>query len=161
MMLIMRDTTPCGICNRPLKHGDAITAFPSIVVNENDPLYQFNESAFHRECFESHPLAEEAMERIREWEAKITPAHMCYLCGQRITNPDDHYIFPDTTRDHGSPFFEYNFAECHRECLRKWEMSPRILAHMKELRASGQWKGIGVDWAIADLEAILAARDAT
>ncbi len=145
MALVLLGKTQCPICGRVFREGEQVVAFPAIVSNENDPLYEIRDTAFHATCFAQHPLAAKAQRRLEEWEARTSTGRRCYICGEAITNPDEYDIFPHFTSDPADPLLSYNYREFHRSCLREWQNLPSLLAEIDRLRKSADWKGPALD----------------
>jgi len=160
-MAVVLGKTHCPICGRVFREGEQIVAFPAIVSNENDPLYEIRDTAFHATCFAQHPLAPEAQRRLEEWEARTSTGRRCYICGEAITNPDEHYIFPHFTTDTADPLFAYNYREFHRSCLRHWQELAALLGEVERLRASGHWGGAALDKIIQMLRSFTATGSST
>src|SRR5688572_22002034 len=53
----------CPICGEELGSADDLVGFSGNIAEPDDPLSFFNDSAFHRDCFETHPLAAQAERR--------------------------------------------------------------------------------------------------
>lgn len=60
MALIIYGKTVCPICGNVIKEGQEVIAFSPFILNELDPLYFFNDAAFHTQCFYSYPAASKA-----------------------------------------------------------------------------------------------------
>jgi hypothetical protein len=145
MAIIIRGKTKCPICDRSIDEGDEVVSFPSLISNENEPLYGFNDAAFHAGCFASHPLASAATQRIQQWQAKTSQGRVCRVCGADISDPDDYYIFPHFTDDPQQPLFDLNYGQFHRSCLDSWDRLPSVICEIRRLRESGSWGGTALD----------------
>jgi len=142
MPIVVLGKTLCPVCEQALKDGQEIIAFPPLVSNENDPLHQINDVAFHADCFASHPLAERAERRLAEWEAKRSQGRICGICATSISDPDDYVGFMHFTDDRNHPLFELNYEEFHRSCLKRWGKLPLVVQELDRLQDSGMWKGV-------------------
>ena len=58
MALIFPGKTKCPLCGRFLDECDDIVAFPAFVRFDHE-LGSFSDAAFHRECFDRHPKADD------------------------------------------------------------------------------------------------------
>jgi len=66
MALVTRGKTQCPICQQVLEARDDIVMFSAFISEPTDPLWLFNDAAFHRDCFAAHPFAPEADRRWHE-----------------------------------------------------------------------------------------------
>ena len=55
----------CPICQQPILGDHSRRLFPPFITDEKDPLYVFHDATVHEECFQRHPLASQALERLR------------------------------------------------------------------------------------------------
>jgi len=154
MPIILRGRTCCPVCGEVLKKEDSLVVFPAIVSNENDPLYEINDTAFHASCFASHALATRARNRIAEWEAKRSRGRTCRICGRSILVPDDYLAFVYFTDDTTSALHRWNYEQFHVSCLQGWDRLPWIIEQIESLRNSGNWKGPVLDRLIERLRAL-------
>lgn len=51
MALIFPGKTKCSICGNVIMEDDDIVATTHFIGDENDPLWQYSDSAMHRSCF--------------------------------------------------------------------------------------------------------------
>jgi hypothetical protein len=92
-----------------------LVSFSPFVANCRDPLYQFSDAAFHRTCFQAHPLAREATRRSEEVRAYGAPGQRrCVVCAQEIMDPDDYFGTGFLTEDATNPVFEFNYLHIHK-----------------------------------------------
>ena len=59
MALVLLGKTECSICGVVLNEEDDMVATTHFIADQNDPLWQFSDSAMHRSCF-------------LEWEHKLS-----------------------------------------------------------------------------------------
>ena len=64
MALVVAGKTRCPLCGNVLASSDELVAFPAFL-GAKHRLSDFSDAAFHRSCFQSHPLAPE-VQRIYE-----------------------------------------------------------------------------------------------
>lgn len=146
----------CLLCGRPMEEGQRLVAFPPFVGNELDPLWIFNDGAFHAACFESHPLAEKALARSEEAISNGQPdKRICVVCGRRIDNPDDYLGVGHLVDDVRDPLFRYNYTQAHRSCLPQWSDLREFYELLEALKRSGDWRGPSLDRILRDLRSFL------
>jgi hypothetical protein len=158
MALIFYGKTLCPICGKPIKKGQEIIAFPPFISNEFDPLVFFNDAAFHKGCFNDHPIAYKAQwvhSQVREHSAPRN--RMDAVTGELIQNPDDYLGLGYLTDDESNPLFRYNFLHFNRKYLSKWEELPKFVEVCHDVKESGYWKGIGLDRVLEIMQAALKA----
>ena len=51
MALILRGLTECSLCGVVIKDDEDIVATTHFISDQNDPLWQFSDSAMHKSCF--------------------------------------------------------------------------------------------------------------
>jgi predicted nucleic acid-binding Zn ribbon protein len=150
MALTILGKTPCVLCGSTIQERERTVSFPPLVPNQLDPLYVFNDTAMHEDCFQRHPLAEAASLRYREMLDKTGPgSHRCLACAKPIDNPDDLVVFGHLTADRSHPLFSYNYLQFHRGCLRAWPQRGRVLDLLYDLRE--RWRGPALDWLIKQM----------
>jgi hypothetical protein len=49
--IVLRGKMECSVCGNVIKDGDEIVATSHFIVDQNDPLSRFSDSAIHRSCF--------------------------------------------------------------------------------------------------------------
>lgn len=140
MAIVVRNKSVCPICDKTIGGADKIISFPPIVTNEKSHLFDFNDRAFHHECFEKHNLATEAIELFDLWERK-TATRECFICGRQITEPNDYYSFPFFSKDLENTLSEFNFSQAHRSCIAGWDKLRQVVQGIEGLQKSGLWGG--------------------
>jgi hypothetical protein len=138
MAIVIRNKSLCFICNKTIGDTDRIIAFPSIITNEKSPLFDFNDRAFHQDCFEKHVLAVEALELVSLWERK-TASRECFICREQIADPVDYYSFPFFCNNIESMLCELNYAQVHRSCVKKWDKLGQVLQNIEEFQNDDLW----------------------
>jgi hypothetical protein len=134
--------TACRLCGTPMVRDDEIITFQSFVPNKLDPLYLFCDDAFHRRCFDEHPLSEKARRYAdRAQEQGLPQNRACLVCGQAITEPDDYCGTGYITSDSASPAFHFNYLRFHKRHFEQWDKASEFRRAIEELMHSGQWDG--------------------
>ena len=117
MAIVITGHTRCAICDEILKDNEEIGAFSAFIANRLDPLYLFNDAAFHRACFDRHPLAARATaidKRLNE----NSKNRVCSVCHNQITSPDDYFVTGYLSEV--GPLAEFNYLQMHESCLTNW-----------------------------------------
>jgi predicted nucleic acid-binding Zn ribbon protein len=141
-MAIIVDGMMCSLCGKPIEKGQQIIAFASFVANELDPLWIFNDGAFHSECFYKHPLAEKAQARQKEVLEQLGPGNrFCVVCKRKIIDHDDYFTLGHLTEDERHPLYRYNYVQAHRSHLSKWSELPYVYELIVDLERSSTWRG--------------------
>jgi hypothetical protein len=153
MSLLLRGKTTCPICGRVIQERDVAISFPAFVWNGADPLALFSDASFHLACVDAHPLHEQVVAAVAELEAKTGPGkRRCVVCSNEISNPDDYLFIPKLTSNPSDPLWRYNFVHLHRSHARAWKGLPDLVSGLKELLASGTWKGNALPALIAEVD---------
>lgn len=79
MTIVILGKSRCTLCENSLEEKQDIVSFPAFVSNQRDPVWFFNDAAFHRECFVRHPLAQKAQTRLEELQMHLGPGHRSVL----------------------------------------------------------------------------------
>lgn len=148
MALLFRGKTRCGICGQVIQLNEPVSAFPSIIGNELDPLYIFHDASFHTACFETHPLSPEMLNRC-ELLAKASSDRVCMVCERQVESPDD---FLSTGHFGGLDSGEFTYKKFHRSCLKSWKELDNFRCFLLALQSSGKWKGPGIAWLLKTLD---------
>ncbi|MFL6286025.1 MAG: hypothetical protein ACJ74Q_23020 [Pyrinomonadaceae bacterium] len=152
MAILIYGKTECLLCGKPIYEGQEIVAFSPFVSNELDPLWVFNDCAFHTECFNEHPLAEEAQARYKEVRERHGPGNrFCVVCKKEIFDPDNYFAVGHLVEDVFHPLYRYNYMQAHRSCLPKWAELSYFYELLEDLRQSGNWLGKNLDEFLAEL----------
>jgi len=156
MAVLLRNKTICPMCGRLIEEGEDTSLFPHFILNENDPLYEFSDSACHTACLASHPLGQ-ALALASEANAEHTGPgkRRCAVCGAEILDPDDYLLIGylgDPTRN---GIAEFNFTHLHKSHLAQWRDADRFLGLAKEMLASGRWKGPALLMLVQKIEAAI------
>ncbi|MGE5417560.1 MAG: hypothetical protein ACM3UZ_12560 [Acidobacteriota bacterium] len=147
MALIFLGMT-CTICGKPINDLEDIVAFSDFVANKIDPLYMFSDAAFHRECFEKHPLAEQALLRDQKGNRWTPKGYFCDICGELISTPNEYFNAGYFTDDMSDPLYPFNSLHAHRQCIKEWPETPRLLKLVVQLQRSGNWEGEALEYVI-------------
>ncbi|MHC4741189.1 MAG: hypothetical protein ACYS8Z_04730 [Planctomycetota bacterium] len=142
MAIVILGKTVCGICGRVIFEEDKCTSFSTFVNNEKDPLFFFNDAAFHTECIKKHELGSCAIKRQNElWKLADPQKRDCFICQKSIDDPDEYFSFGFLPSEE---FYEMlPFRKCHRGCLESWRELQETYEKLAELQESGKWDGKG------------------
>jgi hypothetical protein len=142
MALVIVGESRCMICNRLLEDEHQVTSLPAFVSNRRDPLFRFNDAAFHRSCFSADPLAGAAAERSANVTRFGGPGYRrCVVCGEEVSDPDDHFGVGFLTDDRTSPVFEFNYLHLHRSHFAQWDRADYFRQRLQAFLASEAWEG--------------------
>ena len=156
MAIIIRGKTKCHFCGAVIEDGQEVSSFPHFINNELDPLSVFDDGAFHRECFNNHPLAEKAQKRYEEILQRNGPANReCVVCKKQITNPDDYFTIGHLTDNPAAPLYDYSYTQAHSSCLPDWAELRQVYKLLKDLHLSGSWRGHALESVLLELEEAL------
>ncbi|RMG10242.1 MAG: hypothetical protein D6731_17840 [Planctomycetota bacterium] len=130
-----------------IQKGQEFKAFSPFISNPRDPLYFFNDGAFHASCFTSQDLAAEAQQRWEEGQSKTGPGNrFCVLCKAEVTRPEDYLCLGHLTSDPSNPLHRENYAQFHRECFRTWD---------KKEDLAQQLAGLAPEWDPSALQRVI------
>lgn len=156
MAILIYGKTECPLCGKPIWEGQKVVAFSPFVDNELDPLWMFNDGAFHAGCFYEHPLAEEAQRRYQEIRKRHGPDNrFCVVCKREIRDPDDYFAVGHLVENVLHPLYRYNYIQAHRSCLPRWDELSHVYELLKDLKQSGAWQGQSLDELLAELRDII------
>jgi len=142
MALLFIGKTRCPLCGEIIEEGQKVVAFPPFIENQLDPLWVFNDSALHAECFNNHPLAGKAQSRYKEVQEHQGPGNrFCVVCKMEIRNPDDYFTVGHLIEDKGHSLYPYNYKQAHISCLTKWPDLPHLYDEIEKLQRSKTWGG--------------------
>jgi len=140
----------CVICSKPIDRPDRVALFRPFVSNECDPLWMFNDRAFHSSCVDEHPFGAKARARQKEViELGAPSARPCAVCNRIITSPDE--FLPLGFFSEAGPLSRYNYLRFHRSCLPRWQDLTRFLNLFRAEVASGGMKGQAIVALLKDL----------
>ncbi|MCC5785141.1 MAG: hypothetical protein JJU33_00415 [Phycisphaerales bacterium] len=153
MALILPGLTACGICGEVIAPKDDIVGFSPFVMNEADELFLFNDAAFHRACFETHPLSDQAAELYDFIQETYAHRNMvCMISGRQITDPDDFFTTGYLIRNPTHPLHRWNCFICCRSLLSEWMELDEVCRGVRDALASGAIRGNGYQTLLQDLE---------
>lgn len=146
MAIVIRGSTRCLMCGQVIEEGQAVVAFPPFVANIHDPLWYFNDAAFHATCFAEHRLAQECLQRYTEVVGHAGPDHrVCVVCRQKITEPDDFFTLGQVAIDDSDPLYPYNYLTFHRTHLAEWEPLSYVYELLTQKQRTREWEGLALD----------------
>jgi ribosomal protein S27E len=137
MVLVGRNTR-CSICGEAIK-APGIATLKHFMRNERDRLAIFSGRAFHRSCFEVHPLGEVAeliCAQRADWAATPCP---CVVCGDILVSGGVTTDLMVSESEH--PLSSFNYLCFHREHLADWKGMQEFKELVREAELNGTWKG--------------------
>jgi hypothetical protein len=142
MAIVIRGSSLCPLCGNPMLASEDLILFPPFVSNEADPLWKFNDSGFHRICFERDPLSGKAESRWQEArERGKAENRRCLVCGRVILDPEEYFPLGHLADEPKHPLFRFNFAQFHQSCLPRWIDLAQVCWLAERQLESGAWKG--------------------
>ncbi|WP_449397594.1 hypothetical protein [Chryseobacterium wanjuense] len=143
MAITFINQTECGICNEKITDLENIFSFPPFIQNIKDPLYQFNDSTFHINCLNKHPLGKKAIELAKQYFHNIRPENRkCIVDGKIIENYQD-YIFIDVlTSNEQEELYKFNLITLNRNNLQKWKDRNDFLCIAEKYINDGKWEDL-------------------
>lgn len=143
-MALYFPNSKCSICGETIGEKDSRISFPPFVSNQLDPLIIFNDSNFHKECFNNHHLSSKAIERLEVIKRASKGGHVCDYCKKNITDYNEYFSLSFITDIKENNLFKYNNLQLHKSCIKKHNEIENILELLEELNASGEWAGNGI-----------------
>lgn len=111
----------CRLCGEKIEMCDDVIFVPKIFCSRNDPLFLYNDTVCHRECFDSADNSKRILECIMlvrsEYEKKE-----CCICGKKIVSADDFIFVPIISSDSSSTASKYNCKSFHKKCYEKSDL---------------------------------------
>ncbi len=152
MTLVIGGVTRCSLCERFLGDSGCVEGFTVFVWNELDPLFGFNDAAFHRSCLERDPLGKLAIERQADVRRRLGPgSHQCVVCQKAITSWSDNVAFPYLAADENE-LSEFNYLQFHRGCLPRWPLVASAARLHQAAIGRGQLRGTTFGHLLHELE---------
>lgn len=152
MAMIILGLTACCICGEHIDEARSFTAFPAFVLNENDPIFMFSDSACHDECIDGHVLSTTLKQRFNYWQNSTGPGNRkCSVCREEISSPNDYFMIDFLAPD-GFSASKYNYTHLHLSHINEWEDSFAALREIEALKDSGEWGGEYLDNLIRQLK---------
>lgn len=140
MAILFTNVTPCPICSRKLKEEEQVWLFPAFVPNAKDPLYPFNDAAFHLSCLKEHVLGNKALELADQFILKTRPENrICSVGGNGIQKPEDYLFIGLLTSNNKEELYACNFTTLDRNNLEKWTDRDRFVTLAFRFRDEDQW----------------------
>ena len=136
-MVLIGKHTKCSLCGRPLDRDG--TGMRHFVQNRKDPLAVFSGRAFHRRCFEAHPMRARAIEMSTLAKTKALSGQRCAVCGEPAGRRPLRTGMLTSEADH--PLFAYNFVALHPEHLDSWAERASFENAIAEATRASRWEG--------------------
>lgn len=132
----------CIICGKQIIKKDDGISFPAFVVNEADPIYIFNDSVVHKECFKDHPMEFSTIKLLKKLQNNLNPQkRKCAICQNKLIDPDDYIALGCMSSDDTNPLSKYNFKQYHKSCLDNSEELKNIKSLISVQENRNVWKG--------------------
>jgi hypothetical protein len=134
----------CLLCQKEINDTQKIFSFPAFIQNTNDQFYQFNDSVFHLECLQKHPLGNRAIRFAEYFVFSIrTENRICTVGKNKIRNFED-YIFVDLlTTDEQEDLYQFNFMTIDKNNLYKWKERGKFIAACIKFKEQNKWSDFG------------------
>lgn len=122
MAILILGKTVCKICGNIIDNNDKFVSLPAFVFNDCDPLFFFNDSAFHENCFWTHESSKNVTERVERLFKEISSKNrVCIVCKNQIIQPDDYLFLGFITDNTEDDISKYGYTKLHLSCLPKWK----------------------------------------
>lgn len=140
MAITFINQTICPICGKEISNSEHFFSFPAFVQNTKDPFYQFNDSSFHAECLQKHPLGNKALEFANQFIFKTRPENRICSAGGNVIQSFDDYIFIDllTSNDH-EELYGFNFTTLDKNNIKKWSDRSRFVTLAAKFKDEDKW----------------------
>lgn len=150
----------CTLCMLPMERRKEVIIFPHLVSNTHDPLFAFNNNAFHKVCVRKHPWGEMAVKQKQFVHETILPntKRECVLCEEKVAEPTQLVGTGILTSSQKHPLFKFNWVEAHKGCITHWEELPVLVSELQKFASTGKWADFDPKFkSIEKLLAILSA----
>lgn len=131
----------CNLCGCTMNDKDNLIMVPACISNEIDPLYIFNDSTFHKKCFEEHPLSDKMIELLHKLNSVIFHKNrICTICNKGIDNPDNYIAF-GCLSSLDNELSQFNFRQYHKNCFISSDDAEKIKSLTNQMRDKRLWRG--------------------
>jgi hypothetical protein len=155
MALVQLGVTTCGLCGGPIDALKAWLSFSAFVSNESDPLYRFNDAAFHEDCLDADPLGNVCLSLWSEFLAKRGPDGLpCEVCSEPILHFRDHLSLGLISSDRKSSLYAFNFLQFHRSHVARWSARVKVTAMLRIGLSDQSIGGVGFLKLVDELESL-------
>jgi len=142
MVIFLENLTTCRLCEKTIKKHEKYFVFGPFISNEKSPLFFFNDSVFHLNCIQKHPLGTRVIQLCEEVETiAYKKPLVCCVCHQEINHPDDFFCFGFFPSEKQDP--ELAYRRCHIQCLPKLKSLEMLYGKLVCLYESNEWCGRG------------------
>lgn len=142
----------CGICGLSIDSKESATILPNFSSNTRDPLFDFSDGVFHKECYRNHPLRKVVDDRIGDVLASALPENrISMISGSVITDPDDYFGFGFLTSDEKRGAFRLNYQHLKLSELQTWPGKESVLRDLLDLARGGEWEEQDIDFILSTL----------
>lgn len=143
MAILFINQTDCGICNKKITDLDSFFSFPPFIQNTKDPLYEFNDSAFHLNCLSKHPFGKKAIELAKQYFYSIKPENRKCIVDEKIIENFHDYIFMDVlASSENEKLYQFNFITLNRNNLCKWKDRNSFISIADKFIEDGKWEDL-------------------
>lgn len=144
MAIVFINITVCSLCNSELKESEKIYSFPAFAANAGDPMFEYNDQAFHLDCLKDDSQGQKAIKLAEKFLFHTRTANrICVVSGNRIMNPNDYLFIPLLTSNAKEKMYDFNFLTFDRSNTKDWERRQEFLSVAKQFRDDGKWIDLG------------------
>lgn len=149
MALVILGQSECVLCRQTINDDSDFIGMPAFAFDSSDEHFLFNDAAVHRTCFERYPRRAALERRVAEAIENTRPsARRCVVCGEVVTDPDDHLRVPRLTNDE-DPGARFNNLHFHKSHVSRWRELADLIALIERVRPS--WHDNYLDVLLRDL----------
>jgi hypothetical protein len=141
MAIVVLGQTKCCLCNELLLDGEEIVSLPPLFYNQRDPAWRLNDSGVHHACLIRVGLADRAMGKLAEVEARAKSPKICVVCGEVITDPGEYFSTGPLSDGPDDPLEAISWVEAHLTHLDQWDGTPEMVRVLEQASHSSEWEG--------------------
>ncbi len=143
MALLLLNKTICGICGKVIKDNQKVYSFPPFIQNKKDPFFIFNDSSFHFECLQKHPLGQAAISFSEKFIFETRPKNRICKIDNNLINDYKNYIFIDLlSSNKEDDIYKFNFTTINKKNLDKWKDRNQFLETAEKMIRENKWEDV-------------------
>ena len=143
MSILIFGITICPICGKPIFEEEPYYLFPAFVINILDPLYYFNDNAFHEKCLSENPLSQVAKSFSISCIERNKPANrICLIRGNLITDFRDHVSLGLFSTNKSNELYPFNYSHIDKRNIPDWKGKVLFRQKLENLASGFSWKEI-------------------